>query len=302
MTTSKDWYIFFASAALLVCSLGLAVGKFSFTISRWQIEPGQTTRLEIELPLSAVSDTPWDLEQFPPQVNDELLTNSKAIVVLETNYEQSGEVLKWQYHLTGHHLGTFAIPPVEIRLGPHTFSTENIPVSIETTREKEDFHLREEYGELSVPFVWKKWFNLIFLIPLCLIGFWLWKRYGHFLRIKRPHPSFQRIVVLPAENPKQWLKRQIARIRKRQHDKTLPPVLIDELSDVVREYYARTTHMPVQSWTTTEMSQRLDEQSKANEVARFLRKCDEFKYAPNTEDNYLLTLDTSVSECERILL
>ena len=108
--------------------------------------------------------------------------------------------------------------------------------------------------------------------------------------------------MLPAENPKQWLKRQIARIRKRQHDKTLPPVLIDELSDVVREYYARTTHMPVQSWTTTEMSQRLDEQSKVNEVARFLRKCDEFKYAPNTEDNYLLTLDTSVSECERILL
>src|SRR4051812_33097481 len=117
-------FAFSAVAALLVCSVGAGTGPtgFGFSLEPPRIEPGQRSRLELRLPLSAVGLKEIDDDTELPQIRDDLLVDAPGIAILDRDFRRERNALVWRYDLTAYMAGEATIPPVEVRLGPHSFS------------------------------------------------------------------------------------------------------------------------------------------------------------------------------------
>jgi hypothetical protein len=297
MITCKNWFAFSAGVQLLAASAASGVGMRTVLSSR-TIQPGERLVLEIRLPAGPFSQAE---EENPvlPIVQDDLLSRNKRLQILDRDYRREKDALVWRYELTSYQVGRVFIPPMEVKLGPETFSTEGTAIEVTSTRARGDNALREEFGPVRPPLRWRwllKWLAALFLLATSL---WLWKRYGAKLKIQRPaRPA---VPKAPEERPLDWLKRKLESLRQ-EIEKGLEPRPVDTLTAVLHQFYCRAHGVPADAWTTRELVARLGNATKASELGRVLERCDEFKFSGGVAGSMKDLALNCLKESERILL
>lgn len=263
------------------------------------IEPGERTTLEIELPLELLEKAGWNEESGPPLVNDDLLTQAKSFQVLDTTYRHTKESLVWGYELTTHRVGSLTLPPVEIRVGSQTFSTESVELTIATTRAQSDNKIRDEFGPLEMPSRWLYWLMWLSCLPIAYaLRRWLEKRLPKWLARFKPKPVV--IPPPPPEDPIEFLKRELARL-KTELQVNPQETFADDLSAVLREYYSRKHSLPVRAWTTREFSRRFRGEPAADAIVPVLGSCDEVKFI-GRKQNLPERFNAALNDTEKALL
>jgi len=154
MTIFRDWYIFLGAVGLLASS-GLCFGDYAFeySLSPQTIRPGERARLRLQL--SKIQDT-TPVTQQPHSVEsaivrDELFSDSKKFTLLETNRHDDTNISVWTYDLTAYLPGKIPLPPIEVAIGPHNFSTERINLRIASSQTQEDLRLHPAFGAVELP-------------------------------------------------------------------------------------------------------------------------------------------------------
>ncbi len=263
------------------------------------IEPGERTTLEIELPLNLLEKAGWNEESGPPSLNDDLLTQAKSFQVLDTTYRHASESLIWGYELTAHKTGTIHLPPVEIRVGSQTFSTESLDLKIVTTRPEGDNKIREEFGALEMPSRWLYWLLWLSLLPLSYgLRTWLEKKLPKWLDRFKPKPVV--VAPPPPEDPIEWLKRELNRL-KAELSRETRETFADDLTDVLREYFARKHGLPVRAWTTREFSRHFGAEPTGSAVVPVFSSCDEVKFI-GKKTNLAERFTSALIDTEKALL
>ncbi len=274
-------------------------GGLQFRLVKPIIQPGERTTLEIEMPLATLEAAGWNDESGPPTVNDDFLTQSKAFQILDTTYRRTNHSLIWGYELTAHSTGAVTLPPVEIRVGSQTFSTEATLLKIATTRAEGDTKIRDEFGPLDPPSKLWYWLMWLSLLPLAYYaGLWIEKRLPKWLSRFKPKPI---AVVAPTEeDPIEWLKRELLRL-KVELSQGATEAFADELTAVLREYFARKHKAPVRAWTTKEFTHRFAAEPTATALVPVFTSCDEIKFT-GRKANLADRFATAFNETERVLL
>lgn len=263
------------------------------------IQPGERTTLEIEIKTQTLEQAGWDEESGPPTVNDDFLTQSKAFQVLDTTYRRTKDSLIWGYELTSHRTGVVTLPPVEIRMGSQTFSTEATELRIASTRPESDSLIREEFGPLDPPSRLWYWLMWLSLLPAAWgLRIWIERR----LALWRARFKPKEIVVEapPEEDPLEWLKRELIRLKGELHQGA-EEAFADELTAVLREYFARKHKAPVRAWTTKEFSRKFAAEPSATALVPVFDSCDEVKFTGH-KTNLADRFNTAMNETERVLL
>lgn len=263
------------------------------------IQPGERTTLEIELGIEVLESAGWNEESGPPTVNDDFLTQAKAFQILDTTYRRTKTSLIWGYELTAHTTGTVTLPPVEIRVGSQTFSTEATELRIATTRAEADSQIREEFGALDPPSHLWYWLLWLSLLPAAYgLRLWLEPRVRKWLARFKPKPV--QIAPPPEEDPIEWLKRELLRLKVELHQGA-GESFADELTAVLREYFARKHNAPVRAWTTKEFSRKFAAEPTATALVPVFASCDEVKFT-GRKANLTGRFSTALIETERVLL
>ena len=116
----------FVAVALFVFSFVIkAQAAFEFNLSAQVIAPGERVIFTIKLPekdlIKAPPKNPNE-ESDPPVLRDELLSQNSAIHILDQDVKKEDGTYVWRYELTVYEEGKIKIPPVQIAMGPQTFS------------------------------------------------------------------------------------------------------------------------------------------------------------------------------------
>lgn len=301
MTTFKNWCGFSAAAILLAVKSPACLGQDLTTqLSAQAIHPGERLILELRLPSALSQPSTRDEEPELPVVQDDLLTGDARLQILDKDYRREKDTLIWKYQFTTYQLGKLYIPPMEVKLGPHTYSTEAMSVDVTTTRSAEDQALREEFGPVRLPFHWEIALRILLGLAFLLGLYALWRRYSHLL--DKPKPLRAAIASAPEIDPLEWLKGQFAILKTKISEERASGQIVDELTACLREYYARVRREPVQAWTTHEFRLRLKSDEKAAALSLVLERCDVFKFTGATSGSPREVAGSELQESERILL
>jgi hypothetical protein len=303
MTTSKGSFNFLGCAALLVCNLAFGEG-LKWSVTPKTIQPGERARLEIEIPLAELGIKDLDEDTILPQMRDDLLNDAKAIMILERDFRRERDALVWRYDITAYEKGKPNIPPVEIRLGPLSFSTEATPLEVLSTRQPDDTALREEYGPATYPI---RWLLLLIVAVLGGIGAAAW-RFGrpYYRAYMRRFHTAPVVHAAPKEKPDEWLRKRLAVIREKLaaagEDAAANDIIVDDIALAIREYYARREGRPVEAWTTREFRARMQTVDRAQKICPVFDRCDEWKFTGNLALSPRAIATASLDESEKILL
>lgn len=261
--------------------------------------------MEFHLPISALGLEKYDDESELPVLNDDLILDSKNLLVLERDFTREKDTLIWRFDLTSYHKGKVIVPPVEIRFGPHTFSSEAIPLEIVSGRKPDDRDLRPDFGEVPYPINWNFW-SKIFLAALAV---------GGLIYYRRKYPNWrERLVHLRKrvirsktveEAPESWLRRELERLRARlrETELTTPTALplVDDFTRTLRGFFRRKTTKPAESWTTTELKNNLPG-GLPGEVEPLLKQADAWKFGGAKADPKATIVEPGITTSERALL
>ena len=279
MIIFKDWFISFVAVGLLAFS-GFALSgqsQITFSVKPQRIQPGEHAVLEIIFSPKSV------LKDAAPVLHDELLQKSETIQWLDRSSKQDGDKTIWRFEFTSYAVGKTVVPPVEVDYAGDSFSTETSPVEISTTRQDGDENLREEYGPVPLPIQWRHLaqmigLGLLFGIAALLIIF-LGRKFW-------PKKGFREEEDdLFEEDPLIWLRARLNTLKNRLHQpESSPERPLDELTGLLRTYFAKASRNPVEAWTTGEFRQRFKRDETAQLVAGLLEHCDELKFGGSSED------------------
>lgn len=298
MIISKDWSAFLGGVALLACS-ACDASELSYRLSATKVQAGEHAVVEVRLPIPT---SKLNLEEIPtPEVNDDLVTQSKTFQVIERDFKRENTDWVWRYEITAYQPGMITIPPIEIRSEGANYSTESMPLEIATSRGENDDALRPEFGPIKKPLPWALLIRWAFLIAIMNAAFYFLKK--HFPRIvKKPKLwSTTPTSITYKEDDKEWLKRELARLRTELEVAPDKGIVIDKITKVIREYYARRSQLPVESWTTQELKLRFPNETSLETISTLFEKCDHFKFGGRFGDAYRLAKNT-LEESERTLL
>ncbi len=250
------------------------------TVTKRAIELGERTHVEFHLPISALGLAKYDDESELPVLNDDLIMDSKNILVLERDFTREKDTLIWRFDITSYKKGKAIVPPVEIRFGPHTFSSEAVPLEVVSTRTVEDKALRPDFGASSYPVDWAFWIKLsLFAILAATVAYYLrkypgWR--GWLVRLKQ-RATMPKIVE---EAPESWLRRELMRLKSRLTETgegRLP--LVDDFTRTLRGFFRRKTAKPAESWTTSELKTKLPVGTLPAEIIPLLSRADSWKFS-----------------------
>lgn len=225
--------------------------------------------------------------------------------MLDRDFRRERDALVWTYDVTAYESGKISIPPVEIRLGPLSFSSEAMPLEVSTKRAANDEALRDDFGAASMPIHWGRWFLFGALVALLGALWHFGRRYLRKLRrlyapIAAPAPA------TPLEAPEAWLARELARVRARLSEAGENAAVLDHLVDevglVLRGYWARREKAPVEAWTTREFGRKFSGDQKAQALVPLFDKCDGWKFTGRGGTSPAALVTDSLNESERILL
>jgi hypothetical protein len=299
MTTYKDLSTFSVGVVLLASSFfseGISAASLDLTVQPASIQPGERALLEIRLKGEDAPTTADKLELF-----DDLLTQNKNILVLDRSegFEEGGLVIRYQ--LTAYKPGTLSLPPIQLRYPGNTLSTQATPFQVATTRSEGDEELRPEYGELSLPFPWSALLRLVVFAALLYGLFYFVKEWLSRLPPLNLRKKLKRSRAKP-EDPLRWLHAQIARLKKRLEEEEESDELIDDWSQVLREYYQRKTGLPVKAWTTGECETKLKSEPTVPPLLPYFRECDSFKFTASSLSSASELLVRCLTHTERAVL
>lgn len=268
MTTYKDLSIFLSGAVLLVSSYsGTQAADFSYALTPATIQPGERAVLEMRVPILLYENF---TKEYPAVISDESF--SKQNVLRKDEFTKDAFRV-WRYEFTSYRPGDTVVPPIELQIGPHTFSTERTVFQVTTTRTDEDRELREGFGAVPLPRPIVRWLSIALLAAGAIGGFWIAGR--HLLRTKPPPPVS--VVTAPQETDLEWLRRQFFRLRqKMEHEKDGP--FVDDLTYILKTYFAKHAHVPVESWTTREFRLQNIAQDRTGIFSSILDRCDQYKF------------------------
>lgn len=118
------------------------------------------------------------------------------------------------------------------------------------------------------------------------------------LAVRAPPPE----PVIPREPDADWLRRHLELFKKHMEENPADPRLVDELTKIVRNYYARKLDYPVRTLTTKEFSHRFGKcDTGAPEMVALFTKCDAIKFAKESHVPYETASDC-LQTVERSLL
>lgn len=295
MSTCKSSFVFLSCVALLGFEHGVALA-LEYKLSAKSIKPGERATLEVRLP---VRPEERGKEAEPPFINDDLLTQAPQVILLERDFYREEDEWVWHYEVTGYRPGRIAIPPVEIRMGGESLSTERVDIEIAEVRKEDDLELRPETGLLSPPIPWATWLWRFALFAAAAAAFFFGDRYLK-KRFKKKPVVIEPRATAPVESPEAWLRRQLQRIRHQMETQERKP-FVDELTHVLREYFAKRRSQAVEAWTTSEMRQRLGDDAGATALFPLFDECDRVKFTGRNEDDHLVARKT-LEESEKNLL
>lgn len=298
MIICRDWFISFVGVALLVCNL-CAGSEFTFTLKPSVIKPGEHVTLEIYLPLDKVLTSLGANEEIAPTVNDELLRQSKTLKVLSMDNRREKESLVWRYELTSYDEGKVLVPPVNIQVGPNNFSTQSSPLEVSGTRAPTDQEVRPEFESLNYPRHWGRYIAYAFLATVAL-GFVAWGR-KHIPKIRRPTPTAIKPPPPRPVDPDAWLREQLTKLKRDIDGNRQEFYGIDQLTVLLRRYFAIRLGKPVDAWTSREFKALLASDSTARELSRIFELCDEIKFRENKPTDVRRKAMEWLAESEKIV-
>lgn len=279
----------FVIAVLLVSNSARA--DFHYELTPAEIRPGGHAELIVKVPKTRPSD------EMPLQVRDELLAQNKDLIVLEKDLQEKSDHYELTIRLTVHKTGIFSIPPVEFRLGPDSYSTQLTELKSVSNRAEGDTELRPEFGDLPLPVPWTRYLAFFFG-SLLLFGM---ARFAA-KRIKFPKPAPRKPAPIPEEEPLLWLRRNLDQFFSRlTPDEMFPSKRADELVQIVREYFARSTKSPVQAWTLPEFQKKLSKDAAAQEIFLRFREWEWLRFK-KTSPEETMPLQNVAEEIEKVLL
>lgn len=199
--------------------------------------------------------------------NDDLLLRSEKIRVLDEVFEKIEADLVWRYSLSVYEPGTYRIPPIEIKVGSLTLSSDSVSFTVQTTRAEGDAEMRPNFGEDRPPFPWT-W--IFYTVWLAAVLFLLSRMFE--LRATEPDSEF-------SETPEQWLQRRLTEIEIHLRSEDSPDAAIDAIGYAVREYLTRRTGYSVIGWTTVELARSTLFGAATSAAHQWLVEADLHKFA-----------------------
>lgn len=286
MTTYKDSSIFFVIVAALISKISTAA--LTFELKPQTIQPGQRATLRLELPEADLKNTGTS---DPPTAMDDWLVEKQGILLLDRDYKKIGTSYVWEYQMTAYELGGYTIPPIEVRAGSTTFSTESATLIVTSTRAEGDQEIRPEFGRVSPPFPWLQWLGRLLVLGLTFFGVvWLLKKIKEWGA--RPVPA-------PRVSHEDWLRGRLANLREKLASQQSADAVLDEIVFVAKEYVRRTSKRPATAWTTKEFENRITEESRKLVVV--WEQCDAARFGRTRGDLHPLAAQC-ISTTERTLL
>jgi len=267
MITCKDWYILLVLVSFCLPS---PLWAFSFSLSKQTISLGETAVLRIDF--SEVT------QEGNPLILDELLNQAPKLKILERNLQRGENSLSITFEITSYFPGDYRIPPVQVKWGSDTFSTEALELKVTTTRAPEDMEIRPDFGALKTPFPWRKAFFWVITSAAGLLSFWIirWtlKRIP-WNRLKRMSWNLHWPSL---ETDRMWLKKELARLRKQLKAGESGPELVDQIFHSLGIFLQKKTHTPVPALTSLEIEKKLGDHRFKPKMAPILRETDYLKY------------------------
>lgn len=293
MIISKKWWISLGAGVLL--GFSQAKAALSYSLSSPSVRAGERATLVIRLPETDLTRESGGDPEEAPNAQDDLLMRAPGLLVLDHDFKREEGVYIWRYDLTGYLPGNMTVPPVEIKWGPLNFSSVSLPLAITSERGESDNQLREGFGPSSYPLPWFRILTGLFCLSLAVAA-WFW------YRTKANATTLETIAssAVPIETDLEWLRRRFSEIRV-QLSTDPGNAVIDEITQTLRGYFARTTSLPVNAWTTREFDYFFREQKEASLLVPILERCDRYKFAPSPPPNSQAIAEACLHESERIL-
>jgi hypothetical protein len=285
--------IIFALVALSAGSRGAAADDppnrtpdtagLAFELRPEQVEPGERARLSVALPLSAVALTDVDEDTELPTLNDDLLLEAEDLQVLDRDFRRDRDQLVWTFDVVAHKEGKYNLPPLEVRFGAQSFSTETVLLTVKSSRAPGDEALRPDYGAVRIPWRWHLW--ALGLIALAVVGF-LWRKFAYQRRllarlIRSYGTRIRRSWSEPS--PENVLRRELKLCRDALAGGGPPVVILDRAMLAVRWYLTRRQARPANAWTTEELDRY--EVLPSRELAEAFARGDRAKFASSSAAN-----------------
>lgn len=291
-------YNSFYAAALLVCNFSLGDSpEFRYFLNKTVVLAGDRATLEVRLDLPQLS------EDAPiPEVADDLLTQNESFVLLQKDVNREQNTMVWRYALTSYLPQTLSIPPIQIRFGPNTYSTERMALVVASDRNENDEALREGFGNLNMPIDWKKiffWACGIGLILACVQpAARLIRRLKIYTRLKHRLKAYS----LPTKaDHLAWLKDQLSILKVKVASEEERDTYVDELTLILKTYFSKLHEKPIFTMTSQEFAYAFSADPSLRKIHQLFRKCDQFKFAKRKDlESKTLTL-LGIEEAEQTL-
>ncbi|MFM8268703.1 MAG: hypothetical protein ACKN9V_00825, partial [Pseudomonadota bacterium] len=267
MITYKDWFSFLA---LVNSFLSLHLWGFSFELNKHSIQIGETAILSISLPTST--------KDRKVVVLDDLLYGHPELKILERNMNQRENETILTFEITSYQAKDYRIPPIQVKWGSDTFSTEALDLAVTTSRLAEDTEIRPEFGTLEPPFPWRKVYLGLLLFFGMALSFWIIR--WSFLRI--PWHTFRRFswrFKYPSfETDRMWLRKELDRLRQEVQKGKCDAKLVDQIFYTLKVFFERRTHSPALALTQRELEAQLPNKLLSQETKSILSEGDRFKF------------------------
>jgi hypothetical protein len=231
---------------------------FDYQLSKSLIQTGEVFTLTVSFPIEA-------------KINDKLLTESKVFALVDKKENQNKTIKTIEYKLTSLEVGEHSLPPLEIQVGPQSFSTHSKKLTVQTTRDAKDESLRPSLPMESpgIPFL------KIFVTLVLAAGLYsLYKKHKETLRnlFKKENKK-----ETPPFNLGEWLNHELKKIFA-EYQKNPNLLLADKINHLIKNFLELQKSQPVLSLTTSEIKTLF----KNLEINSLLSTTDYFKYSQDT--------------------
>jgi len=124
---------------------------------------------------------------------------------------------------------------------------------------------------------------------------WLIDRYWPVKKMSPPPTE----PPVPKESALDWLKRQLANYRHRLAEGANTPRQVDELTDIIRTYFARQYNLPINAYTSSELNYRLGHLTSLSDIFSIFKECDVFKFTRSSGSGHQLA-ETCLDRTEKV--
>ena len=287
MITYRDWFIFLAGARILLAEPAV----FSFRLDKSQIQVGETATLTLQIPHLNRSDRPI--------VNDELYNAHPSLKPLATTLQKDNLYFNLTFEFTAYKANDYRIPPIQVKWGPDSYSSEALPLSVITTRKSEDSEIRPDFSSLPMPFPWSKAYRVLIGTLSLGIVFWLVRRLIQKAPWKALFRFYNHLKIPSFETDRAWLKKELRRIQNQISLVPDYPQAVDDVFQTLTLFLKRKTGSPVPAWTSTEIRNQVPQKLLKKEVLSLFHTTDLFRYGATTKENSKLLATRLISAIEK---